>query len=150
MPSFRRTSAPPRSRLIGKAPALCSWRCPLNGPASRRLRTDWIFRFDESPAMEYLAPGVEAERSWNYNGVLKEELARAWLSGRFRKAQAGFHGQYTTNSERFDGSEYQGLYLWHMCANARPSDLIVFGGYVNHGHQVFYHGLFETLDISSL
>ncbi len=102
--------------------------------------TNWIFHFDQHAVLDYLSPGGSVERSWNYDGVRKDETARAWFTGRFLVAQASFHAQYTADAERFRGTDYRGLDLWHMCANARPSDLIIIGGYINHGRRIFYRG----------
>jgi len=103
-------------------------------------RTSYLFRFEESPVLEWLNPGVQVSSSWNYHDVQKDRRGQAWLEGRFRKAQARFHAQYTGKDERYQGIEYTGLYTWHICANARPSDLIVFGGNANYGRQIYYAG----------
>jgi len=65
-------------------------------------RTHYMFRFEDSTWMEWLQPGVSASRQWNYEGIRKENLARAWLEGRFRKAQTSFHAQYQAYDQRYE------------------------------------------------
>jgi hypothetical protein len=102
--------------------------------------TDYLFRFGDGSLLDWLSPGARAGRSWNLDDQRKDEYAQVYLSGRLRKAQLNFHAQYTTEAERFDGVDYEGLYVLHICGNARPSDLIVFGGSANYGRQVYYSG----------
>ncbi|MBE0565551.1 MAG: carbohydrate binding family 9 domain-containing protein, partial [Krumholzibacteria bacterium] len=100
--------------------------------------TEYVFRFDDSEVWKFLAPGAQASRSWNYDGIVKDEAVQVWLQGSLRVAQLGWHAQYRADAERFAGRDYRGLDQWHICANARPSDLLALGGSANYGHRVFY------------
>ncbi len=102
--------------------------------------TSYIFRFDDSELWEYLSPGAQASRSWNYDDLMKDEAVQVWLSGRLRKAQFNWHAQYTADAQRYGGNDYEGLDQWHLCANATPSQLLALGGSANYGHRVYYSG----------
>ncbi|MFN2370688.1 MAG: DUF5916 domain-containing protein, partial [Candidatus Krumholzibacteriia bacterium] len=102
------------------------------------VSTEYVLRFEDSGLWELLAPSIQATRSWNYDGVVKDEAVQVWLQGHLRVAQIGWHAQYRADAERFGGRDYRGLDLWHICANARPSDLVALGGAANYGHRVFY------------
>jgi len=102
--------------------------------------TDYVIRFEDSDLWEWLIPGVAVTRSWNYDGIVKDESALVRLQGRLRRAQFSWHAQYKVDAERFDGHDYRGLWQAHLCGNARPSDLLAVSGAINYGHRVFYEG----------
>ena len=104
---------------------------------------NYIIRFADESVWEYLQPGVEISRSWDHDGLMREEAAQAWLAGRLRWAQLGWHGRYLADAERFAGRTYEGLDYWHMCVTARPSDLLALGGAANYGRRLYYAG--ETI-----
>jgi hypothetical protein len=103
-------------------------------------RTHYMFRFEDSTWLEWLIPGVSASRQWNYEDIRKESVLQAWLEGRFRFAQTGFHGSYIADEQRYQDVDYTNLYRWHMCFNSRPSDLIVFGANGNYGRRIYFSG----------
>ncbi len=86
--------------------------------------TSCIVRFDDSDTWDYLSPGAQVSRSWNYDDVVKDESAQVWLSGRLRRAQLTWHVQHKVDAERFGGRDYRGLWQAHLCGSARPSDLL--------------------------
>ncbi|MCP4572803.1 MAG: carbohydrate binding family 9 domain-containing protein [bacterium] len=100
--------------------------------------TDYMFRFNDSTWLDYLSPGVRIMRTWNYDDIRKDEAVEIWLSGRLRKAQASFHAQYKKDAERYRDTDYRGLDRWHICGNARPSDLIIIGANANYGRRIYY------------
>jgi len=100
--------------------------------------TDYMLRFENSDVWRYLQPMVTIDRSWNQEDQTKDESLQVHLTGRFRWAQALFHAKYIAAAERYRGVDYEGLYYWHICANAKPADLIHVGGSANYGRQVVY------------
>lgn len=102
------------------------------------VTTDYTWRTDNSRILRYLQPIVSAERSWNMADETKDENINVHLTASFRWAQALIHAKYITSAERYQGDDYEGLYYWHICANAKPADLIHVGGSANYGRQVVY------------
>jgi len=109
-----------------------------NSRRSAFVNTDYLFRFEDSPHLEWVQPLLVVGRIWNYDGRLKEENLSLNLSFRLRHAQTSSHARYRASSEVFEGVSYDGLWHWHICANSRPSDLIAYGGSANYGNQVAY------------
>jgi len=109
-----------------------------NNRRTGSVDTSYLFRFDDSPLLEWIQPSLSTGRDWNYDGRLKDEHLSISLSTRMRYAQTNSHSRYWAGAEVFDGISYKGLWTWHFCANSRPSDLIIYGGSANYGHRVVY------------
>jgi len=109
-----------------------------NNRRTGSVSTSYLFRFEESPVVEWLQPSVYASRSWNHNDVKKDDLLRFTLQSRFRWAQSSSHIYYSESSERVDNTEFQDLWLAHFCANFTPVKQITFGAHFNYGDQVVY------------
>lgn len=105
------------------------------------VNASYMFRFEESPWLEWLNPSVYAARGWNYDGQKKEDTAQLTLQARLRRAQIGMHAYGLVSSEVFRETEFDDLWLVHNCFRTTPSQRISFGGNVNHGNRVFYSGL---------
>jgi hypothetical protein len=110
----------------------------VNNRRTGNVESSYLFRFDESPLLEWIQPSLSTARNWNYDGQLKDEYLSISLSTRMRYAQTNSHSRYWAGSEVYDGVSYKGLYTWHFCGNSRPNDLIIYGGSANYGHRVVY------------
>ena len=105
------------------------------------VRSGYIFRFDESPWLEYLQPSFYASRSWNHDGIKKDDVVQINLDSRFRWAQSGCHPKYEQSTEVFQGMGFNNLWLAHICFRMTPSERVSLGGYMNYSNKIFYNQL---------
>jgi hypothetical protein len=111
-----------------------------NSQRTGSASTFYLFRFEESPWLEWINTGGYAARTWNYQGRKKEDCAQLMCDIRLRKAQIGMHAYGQTGSEVFQGTEYGDLWLLHNCVRTTPSERIALGANINYGNRVFYGG----------
>jgi len=112
-----------------------------NSQRSGSVSTNYLFRFDDSPLLEWFKPSFFALRSWNYDGIRKSDLMRIDFDARFRWAQSGFHPKYEKFSEVFQGVEFDNLWTSHICMRATPSERIHLGGYLNYSNRIYYQDM---------
>ncbi|MCP4290663.1 MAG: carbohydrate binding family 9 domain-containing protein [bacterium] len=113
----------------------------FNSQRSGSFRTQYNFRFDDSPVLENILPSFFAQRSWNYDGLRKDDLIRIDFDSSFRWAQTGFHPRYEKSSEVFQGKRFNNLWSHHVCFRTTPSERIHFGGYLNYSNRIYYEGM---------
>jgi len=97
---------------------------------------EYLIRTENSSLIEYFEPGVNGGMKWDWNGVRKDEWFRFNFSTQFRVAQAYTHAQYMRSAEKFLGTDYNDIWNWHICFNARPNDLLAFGGHYDYGNRI--------------
>jgi Domain of unknown function (DUF5916)/Carbohydrate family 9 binding domain-like len=103
--------------------------------------TGYLFRFENSPLVEWVQPSISANRTWNYDGQQKSDMVQLTLQGRLRWAQTNSHIYYNQSSEVVSATEFDDLWRAHFCANFTPTKKISMGGNFNVGDQVYYKEL---------
>ena len=93
-------------------------------------------RFDDSPTLERITPQFNLGRKWNWDGTKKDEWYNANLSVNLRAAQTGFHARVMQSNELFQATQFDGLWLAHICGNTSPSGSLSFGGNYDYGHRI--------------
>jgi Domain of unknown function (DUF5916) len=112
-----------------------------NNRRSGSINTSYLYRFEESPYLEWIQPSATAERVWNYDGRMKEEAVYLNVSNRFRWAQMYMHSQGYAASEVYQGMAFDDLWGIHTCGSFNMSEKLSYGGNINYGHKIYYDDL---------
>jgi hypothetical protein len=110
---------------------------PHNGERELEFSTYYQFRFDQG-LIQLVSPGIDVGRSWDFDGTTKDEDVCFDLSTNLRKAQIGLHTRYMVASELYRGTQFDGIWNFHQCISAEPSEVLAFDADINYGDQVAY------------
>jgi hypothetical protein len=108
---------------------------PANNHKSIQSITMYHFRFDEG-LMERLTPSIYFGYKWNFAGETKNKFVECGLEGNMRSAQTGFHALYRREMERYDGIDFDDIWLIHNCVHSSPSEAFAISGSINYRHNI--------------
>jgi len=118
-----------------------------NDQRGPRFYGQYIFRFDESNKfLVNMIPSVRLGREWNFDDERNYEFVTTALEMSF-KAQTSTHASYTTESIKYRGEWFEGIYLLHNCVHSTFNKMISCGGHINYGHQLSYGYLVKGKEI---
>ena len=86
--------------------------------------------------LERIVPSINIGRQWNFAGDSKIEFIELATEWYLRVAQFYFHALYRRETERYAGIDFKKIWNLHNCMQARPNELLAFGGSINYGHQI--------------
>ena len=108
---------------------------PSNNQRRLRFTTQYVHRLENS-FLVHFNPSVEMGRTWNFDGIRKEDYLNLSLENQFSAAQTSIHSQYSIGNERFGGVQFDNAWNLHTCVHSTPSKYLALGCYFNYGKQI--------------
>ncbi|UCD17028.1 MAG: carbohydrate binding family 9 domain-containing protein [Candidatus Zixiibacteriota bacterium] len=108
---------------------------PINNRRTALFYTQYVFRFDEG-LVKHIIPNGDAGRKWNFDKEKKDEWISPNLSIELRAAQAQIHARYLYSNEKFSGTQFDNIWVWHICNHYRFGDRLAAGGHIDYGHMI--------------
>jgi hypothetical protein len=112
---------------------------PSNNSRRANVWAGRMLRFDKPSIFNYIFPQTDFGRAWNFDGVRKDEWARADLTFNLRAAQTQVHTQYLYSNELYRGTLYEGIWMGHACLEVHASGRLTLGGNLNYGNTIARH-----------
>jgi len=121
---------------------------PQNNTRQTWVGSGYTFRFEDSKFLETIQPSFDSGRKWNFAGEQKDEWFNANFSVNLRAAQTSMHARYMRSNELFGNTQFDGIWLGHICLHSQPSEIVGFGGNFNIGDRIARYDLVMGDEIS--
>lgn len=119
-----------------------------NDQRGPRFHGQYVFRFDENNKyFVNMIPSIRLGREWNFDDQKNYEYVDLAFEVQF-KAQTSMHASYTTESLRYRGKWFEGIYSLHNCLHAAIGKTLRYGGHINYGHQISYGYMLKGKEVS--